>query len=122
MLINNSIKLIKNNVNNKRKSSCILILNSAIQLWTIDFIIVWLQCFRLLSKAGDFAADQASGGAPGAQAHQAAHQALKRISRRTWRPGTSSHEIRHAGIFISLMGFSSINAQCILLLDIDMTQ
>ena len=49
----------------------------SIQLWTIDSIIVWWQCLKLLSKAGYFAADQASGGAPGYQAHQAALQALR---------------------------------------------
>ena len=53
--------------------------------------------------------------------HQA-HQALRRISRRTWQPGTPCHEIRHSGIFISLMEYQSINAQCIMLLIIDMTQ
>ena len=76
----------------------------------------------LLSKAGDFATDNALGGAPGDQAHQTAHQALRQINRHTWRPGTPCHEIRHAGISISFMGFPSTNAQCILLLNIDMTQ
>ena len=76
----------------------------------------------LFSKAGDFAADHASDGAPGATAHHAAHQALRQISRRTWRPGTPCHEIRHAGISISFMGITSTNAQCILLLNIDMAQ
>ena len=71
----------------------------------------------LLFKADNFAADHASGGAPGAQAHQA----LRRIRRRTWRPETPCHEIRHAKIAISFLGFPSTNEQCILLLNIDMT-
>ena len=91
-------------------------------MWTIDSIIFWWQCLRLLSKAGDFATEYALGRAPGAQAHQTANQALRQISRRTWRFRTLFHKIRHAGISISFMGFPSTNAQCILLLNIDMTK
>ena len=82
-----------------------LILNNAIQLLTINLIIVLWQCIRLLSKAGDIAANHATNVKPGDQAHQAANQVLRRISRRTWKPGTPCHEICHSGISISFIGF-----------------